>query len=553
MSLAFSEFGVKPRLAENRCQLYCNYGAALTAGGGIAAQSQVHLAVDGATAMRFVVSARSALETFGFAVECLLAVVIALACASARAQAQTPSANDELAAIRRRLDVIEADNAQLARENAALRQSISAAEFSPHTFVADDASLPPVPMELEAELQKLGGAVEELGAGMQEMKTGVEQLADALRVTTLREYSKIAIFGELRGETLWSNARPVVPSSALLLAPAPLVPGFDDDTFAVGSKPSLLGLGFQGPEIGCFETGGLILACLYSETIVKDIYGIAPLLAYGEIKNQDFRFLAGLNVDVFNPLNPTMVNFLTLWASGNTGAYRGQVRVERYLYPTCDSQITIQADIGDPIPTTIVDNRFLGAVITEDNGWPNVEGRIAYGLGELQGAGTEAKRPVEFGLSGLIGEIRSTNLLINQVVTSTWGIGCDARVQMTDRFGVQGELFRGRTLGTYLGGVAQTVNSTTLEGIHSQGGFGEAYYYFNPCVHVHFGYGVDDPDDGDLAATQITYNETLYGTVFWEVTEALRLGLEISHRETDYVALPDNEGILVHTQVQWSF
>jgi hypothetical protein len=242
-----------------------------------------------------------------------------------------------------------------------------------------------------------------------------------------------------------------------------------------------------------------------------------------------------------------------LWASGNTGAYRGQVRVERYFYPTCDSQITIQADIGDPLPTTIVDNRFLGAVIAEDNGWPNVEGRVAYGFGPLEGTGAEAKRPLEVGVSGLIGELRYTNLAVNQVVTNTWGIGCDARLQVTEKFGVQGELFRGKTLGTYLGGVAQTVNTLTLEGINSKGGFGEVYYYINPCIHVHAGFGVDDPDNDDLFLGQIEYNQTLYGTIFWELTESLRLGVEVSHRETDYLALPDNDGILVHTQVRWSF
>ena len=55
------------------------------------------------------------------------------------------------------------------------------------------------------------------------------------------------------------------------------------------------------------------------------------------------------------------------------------------------------------------------------------------------------------------------------------------------------------------------------------------------CVHAHFGYGVDDPDDDDLAAAQIELNETVFGNIFWEVTKALRLGMEISHRKTDYL------------------
>jgi hypothetical protein len=502
--------------------------------------------------MRCVIFVRRSFEAIGLVAEFLSALALLLAYSSARAD-EFPTAG-EMASVHQRLDTLEEQSAELARQNAALRRTLAARDYSPHdtAFIADGAAPPDVPMELEAQLQHLGGAVEELGAGMQEMKSGVEELAAALRVTTLREYSKVAVFGELRAETLWSDARPFIPSAPLLLAPGPIA-GFDDDTFSVGAKPSMLGAGFQGPELGCFETGGLVLFALFSETVVQDIYGIMPLNAYGEIKNDNFRFAGGLMLDMFNPLAPTMVNFNTVWASGNTGAYRGQLRVERYLYPTCDSQLTLQMNIGDPLPTTIVDRRFLGVVLSEDNGWPNVEGRVAFGYGCLEGEGAAAKRPLEIGVSGLVGEIRSTEPLVRQVVTDTWGLGLDARVQLTDRFGVQGELFRGKTLGTYLGGAAQTVNPATLEGIHSSGGWGEAYFYLTPCMHVHAGYGVDDPEDADLFLGQIEYNETIWGTIFWELTEALRLGLEVSRRKTDYLALPDNDGILVHTQVQWSF
>jgi hypothetical protein len=407
-------------------------------------------------------------------------------------------------------------------------------------------------MGLEAQVEQLGASVEQLGAGMEEMKTGVEELGKALRVTTLREYSKIALFGELRGETLWSEARPVIAGAPLFLSPGS-VAGFDQDSFDVHGKSTLLGAGFEGPEVGCYQTGGLFLAALYSETVVQDIYGILPLLAYGEVKNEDCRFAAGLQFDVFNPANPTMVNFMTTWASGNTGAYRGQFRVEKYYYPSCESQLTLQGAISEALPTTIVNRRVLGLVLSEDNGIPNFEGRIAYGIGPLVGEGSAARRPIEVGVSGLVGEIRSTLLPATRVVADVWGVGVDGRWEVTDRFGFQGELFRGETLGTYLGGVAQTVNTLTLQGIQSHGGWGEVYVYLCPCVHVHFGYGLDDPKNSDLAPGQIEYNETLYGTAFWEVAESLRLGLEISRRETDYLALPDNNGILVHTQVQWSF
>ena len=53
----------------------------------------------------------------------------------------------------------------------------------------------------------------------------------------------------------------------------------------------------------------------------------------------------------------------------------------------------------------------------------------------------------------------------------------DGRWKITDWYGVQGEVFTGETLGTYLGGVGQTVNTVTLEGIQASGGWGEFYVY----------------------------------------------------------------------------
>src|SRR5262249_20058905 len=153
----------------------------------------------------------------------------------------------------------------------------------------------------------------------------------------------------------------------------------------------------------------------------------------------------GLQLDIFNPLNPTVLPLSYLGASGNTGAFRTSARLERYLYLSEDQQITLTAGIGDPVPTT-VSNTFR---LSEDNGWPNVEGRAAWALGPLTGEGPLAKRPFEFGVSGVVGQIRTSVPTIKQVVASVWGLGTDLRWAVTERFGVQGELFAGQTLGTY--------------------------------------------------------------------------------------------------------
>ena len=54
--------------------------------------------------------------------------------------------------------------------------------------------------------------------------------------------------------------------------------------------------------------------------------------AYGELKNDQSRFAAGLQRDIFNPVGPTVLPISYLYGSGNAGSYRGQIRFERYVH-----------------------------------------------------------------------------------------------------------------------------------------------------------------------------------------------------------------------------
>jgi hypothetical protein len=89
--------------------------------------------------------------------------------------------------------------------------------------------------------------------------------------------------------------------------------------------------------------------------------------AYGELANDEMRFAAGLQRDVFNPVSPTMLPIRFLYGSGNSGTYRGQIRFEGFLRFDESSQITAQFALGEPI-STLVRASVLDPLI-EDNGW----------------------------------------------------------------------------------------------------------------------------------------------------------------------------------------
>jgi hypothetical protein len=142
---------------------------------------------------------------------------------------------------------------------------------------------------------------------------------------------------------------------------------------------------------------------------------------------------------------------------------------------------------------------------------------------------------------------------VTQVVADVWGAAGDVRWRVSEKWGFAGEYFTGQGLGTYGGGILQNVNSTTFDAIRVNGGWAEVYYYLDPCLHTHWGYGVDDPLNGDVAATQATYNDTIFSNLIFDVTQSLRLAVEVTYRETDYLALPGNDGFGIHGQTQWKF
>lgn len=370
---------------------------------------------------------------------------------------------------------------------------------------------------------------------------------DCPRASLLNPYFNMHLFGALKLDMLLSARRPISPGTPFYLLPDATA-GFDENTFDMHARQSTLGAALTGPEFGGFQSGGMFLATFYNDAIVVDQYGFLPLQAYGELRNDRWRIAAGLLFDVFNPGSPTVLPFSVLNASGNAGnAFRGQLRVERYWRPTSKRQWTLQLALSEPIASTI-DPDFR---ISEDNGWPNIEARVALGVGCSDGA--DASRPFELGVSALVGQIRTTIPTVRQVVADVWGLGIDLRWQINDRFGIGGEFFTGQTLGTYNGGVLQNVNTVTRAGIRSSGGWLEGSCQWTSALHSHVGYGIDDPIDRDVAASGRLRNETWFANLLWDVNATFRVGFELAYRETAYHSLPDNDGGGFHTQFQWLF
>jgi hypothetical protein len=191
------------------------------------------------------------------------------------------------------------------------------------------------------------------GETLKRLNESVETLSKNLTITTADPNFKIVLGGAITTNFLYSSARPVAPGTPFFLAPGP-VAGFQQQTFDATARPTTLFALVSGPEICGFQSSAFVAVCFYSSSLVQDLYGVLRIQAYAQLKNDDWRFAAGLQFDVFNPLNPTVLPFSYLAGSGNAGAgFPAQFRVERYLHLDENTQVTLTGALSDPISTSV--------------------------------------------------------------------------------------------------------------------------------------------------------------------------------------------------------
>ncbi len=385
--------------------------------------------------------------------------------------------------------------------------------------------------------------------------------AESITVALANPANRLKVHAGLDTLMVASTKRPFPSGIPLLLLPdSPF--GLDTNSFDLHARQSYVGALFSGPDLGEFQTGAQILAFLQNDNLSNDEYGLLVYYAYGELKNSDWRFAAGLQEDVFNPVSPTVVYLTKMYASGNTGSYRGQLRAERFWDEADDFGVTLQTALSEPISTLVTSN--VGR-ITEDNGWPNVEARLQLGFGPRCDIRGNQIRPLEIGVSGVVGQFRTTRTIFAnppglppRAVIDTRGVGSDFELWTSDTLGARGEVYYGQGLGEYNGGILQSFNPDTFQDIRSGGGFGEVFYYFTDAFHVHVGYGIDAPNKNDLAPTQIRRNQTYFANFVWDLSKAVQLGLEVDYRKTDYTEFQpnvflDSDAAIVATRFLWRF
>jgi len=312
-----------------------------------------------------------------------------------------------------------------------------------------------------------------------------------------------------------------------------------ESAYNLDARASRVGIDVYGPALPIgsgLNSRARVELDFLGEFLTENTAGLRLRHAYWEVGDESFRLLVGQNWDVISPLNPGFLNLAVGWFGGNIGFRRTQFRAERYLQPSDDLKITLQGSLNQDI---IPDFPEEPDVRRESAAWPVAQGRVAFSRRRH-----DCEQLVTtIGISGHIGQTGFDFLAPGPPPQNlppeddtrflTWSFNIDARLPITDRFGVQGEFFTGANLSSFLGGIGQGVCSCQRVPIRSIGGWVDVWYDWTPWLHSHAGFGLDDPRNQDLLFGR-TYNQFIFANILFEITRTLSTGFEVSHWKTLY-------------------
>ena len=118
---------------------------------------------------------------------------------------------------------------------------------------------------------------------------------------------------------------------------------------------------------------------------------------------------------------------------------------------------------------------------------------------------------------------------------------------------MRGEVWSGKNLSDFRGGIGQGVNINTGEEIKSSGGWLEFLIKVNTELQVEVGYTVDNPEDENLGIGDKAENTTWYIGGNFKPGGGLLLGIEYINWKTGYKDAPEGTDNRVNLIAQYNF
>lgn len=365
----------------------------------------------------------------------------------------------------------------------------------------------------------------------------------------------VEIYGYIKLDASYDTQRTAVGD--LMFYVLPEGPDGKDSEFNMTAKETRLGLNIRVPEVGDAVITGKAEMDFYGSTSHN-----APnprlRLGYVDVALGNTSFRAGQDWETFVSILPRIVNFSFLADSGGLGLRRPQFRVTQVVDLADRTKLIAKAAVARTIGQDIDGG---GQDDGAASGFPTAQGNLM-----LETPMPAVEAPVKIGVSGHWGQEKVAahefdDIMRDEKNYDTWSVMGTLVLPVfkaeTGRgamsAALQGTVWTGENLDTYLGGIGQGINAELERGIRASGGW--AQFVFNPTdrLNLNMGYGIDDPKDTDLSDGARSRNSSIFTSVFYDVLPGVTMMFEYTHMKTEYKNTPDGVNDRFQGAVRYSF
>jgi hypothetical protein len=399
--------------------------------------------------------------------------------------------------------------------------------------------------ELKQRVEKLEGEVEELKQTVPSVQPGMA--ADQSRLPVWSSLD-VQIYGYLKFDAAYDTSRIENGNYAQWVEREHQ--NDDDDQFNMTANESRFGVNITGPDNGRMISSGRVEVDFYeggSENKARLMMRHAYLkLAW---PTERFHIIAGQTSDVVSPLVPSTVNYSVGWWTGNIGYRRPQFRLTKELGLDTDVDMKLEGALARTIGRT---DAVAGTDSGEDYGFPSVQARASVTL-PIYGPDRST-----MGVSWHWGEEEyDTTVFGDDERFTSWSLNFDLTQPVCENVTIKAELFTGENLNAYLGGIGQGVTTSAgenqYEEIGSTGGWIAAGLGPWEDIRYNVGVGMDDVDRGDVHRGDRILNRSIFGNMFYTISQHVEWALELSHWRTEYRGHGDGESLRIQTALIYKF
>lgn len=400
--------------------------------------------------------------------------------------------------------------------------------------------------ELRKQVEELRRIVLEQRAEIQSLKEQLNQLKQTQPSKPSVEVpskTRMDFYGFLRLDTLFDTGLTNFATVPFYVNSPddPNKKGTGDQQITIHPRNSRFGVNFSWERSSKWNVTGKL------EVDWHNTYNITPesrpapriRLAYIQLQRKDYSLLLGQTWDVISPLLPSPNDDSVLWNAGNLGDRRPQIRLS---YAPKDKPVSWTLALG---LTGAVDAKDLdGNKVRdgEDSGLPNVQCRLAWKSENLT-----------LGLWGHYAWERTVKPIGGGTNFNSHSLGLDLQWEIAPKWALRGEVWTGRNLSDFRGGVAQGVNASLGREIASKGGWLELGYDVSPKHRIAVGYAIDDPNDGDVPDGGRTKNFVWYLHNRFKLSDEVVLGVNYLFWTTKWKGLATGTNHRIGVFIQRNF